>query len=710
MEIRGRRVLVCDCEKTMPIQSGRLEKACQAAGAAGAIDLNTQLCRAQLDNFHAALSSGTPLLVACTQEAPLFTEVAYEDLPEADLRFTNIRETAGWAEAADGPAATAKMAALLAEAALDIQPSPSVAYESKGVCLVYGRDERAIEAGKRLAGRLEVTVLLTGAAEILPPAMMDVPVFRGTIVSANGHLGAFAVNVDGYGPALPSSRAALDYEPPRNNAFSECDLILDLTGGQPLFPAHERRDGYLRPDPGDPVAVERALFDLVEMVGEFEKPRYIKSDAEICAHSRNHQTGCTRCLDVCPVSAITPDGDHVAIDPHVCGGCGMCASVCPTGAASYQLPAGDSLFDRLRVLLSAYLAAGGAAGGEAPVLLPHDGRHGRAMIDLMARSGRGLPGAVIPFHINEVTQVGLDFFAAAFAYGAAQIAFLIGPEKRDDLAGLASQIGLAEAVMDGLGYGGGRIHLFDQLDPEAVEAGLHDLAPRAAPPAGSFLPVGGKRTRTTLALRHLHDHAPRKIELLALPPGAPFGFVRVEVRGVEGGEVEGGGCTLCLSCVSACPTGAMMDDPERPWLGFNEEACIQCGLCRTTCPESVITLEPRLNFAEAARSPVTQHQQQPFHCIRCGKPFGVRGTVEHIAGKLAGKHSMFQGSDQIERIMMCDDCRVVVQFEVPDAPLAAAPRPIPRTTDDYLREREIEAARAKLLEDRAKGKNGNGEA
>ena len=49
---------------------------------------------------------------------------------------------------------------------------------------------------------------------------------------------------------------------------------------------------------------------------------------------------------------------------------------------------------------------------------------------------------------------------------------------------------------------------------------------------------------------------------------------------------------------------------------------------------------------------------------------------------------------------MCEDCRVVVQFDAPDAPLKGAERPRPRTTDDYLREREIEEARAKVLAER----------
>ncbi len=689
MEMRGKRVLVCDCEASMPLDAGKLTKACQAAGGEGEFELNTQLCRAQLGNFQQAILGQAPVLVACTQEAPLFTELAAEDNPEVALGFVNIRERAGWSEQA--AEATPKIAALLAEAALDIEPSRSVGLKSGGVCLVYGKDARALEAAKQLAGRLEVTLLLTEPGEIVPPGVMDVPIFRGTIAQAKGHLGAFGINLRGYAPATPSARGALSFEAPRDTAFSECDLILDLTGGAPLFPAHEKRDGYLRPDPDDPVAVQKALFELTDMVGEYEKPRYIVYDAEICAHSRSRQTGCTRCLDLCPTSAIVSAGDGVEIDPHVCAGCGACASACPTGAASYQFPAGDSLFQRLRELLGAYRGAGGAD----PVLLRHDTGHGQDLIGAIAHTGRGLPARVLPFPLNEVTQVGLDFLATAFAYGAAQIAVLANPAKADELGALAEQIGLAETVMEGLGYGGGRVQVLSERDPDAVERALYGLAARAAAPAGNFLPMGGKRSRTMLALRHLHAQAPTPVEILPLPQGAPFGGVSV---GVEG-------CTLCLACVGACPTGALMDDPERPWLGFNEEACVQCGLCRVTCPESVIALVPRLNFTDEARRAVTKNEQEPFNCVRCGKPFGVRSTIERIADQLAGKHEMFASPEQIERIKMCDDCRVVVQFEAGDAPFKGPDRPKIRTTDDDLREREIEEARAKLLAERAAEKS-----
>src|SRR3546814_17639749 len=94
-----------------------------------------------------------------------------------------------------------------------------------------------------------------------------------------------------------------------------------------------------------------------------------------------------------------------------------------------------------------------------------------------------------------------------------------------------------------------------------------------------------------------------------------------------------------LACVSACPTGALLDDEKRPWLGFREEACVQCGLCRATCPEKVIALEPRPNFTTTAMSAVTLNEEEPFECIRCGKPFSMRNSTTTLASQPACPHT-----------------------------------------------------------------------
>lgn len=673
MEINGKTVLVCDCNGTMSIDGKALAKAC---GAAPGLDVNTLLCRSQVSNLERALYAGLPVVVACTQEAPLFAEVRAEIGVDTDLTFVNIREHAGWSD--EGERALPKMAALIAEAALDIPPTGSITLKSSGVTLIYGRDEAAIEAATQIADRLDCTVLLSKPGDIVPPRLAAVPVFRGTVTGVKGHLGAFEVVVNDYAPTVPSSRGKLTFEGARDGASSTCDLILDLTGNPPLFSAHEKRDGYLRADPKDPKAVQEALFELVELAGEFEKPSYVVYDAGLCAHSRSKKTGCTRCLDVCPTGAITPAADHVAIDAYVCAGCGSCAAVCPTGAATYDLPPRDALFERLRTVLTTYHDAGGTHA----VLLIHDGNHGEEILSAMARQGGGLPANVIPFRVNSVSQVGFDLFAAALGLGASQIRLLVDPRHRDELAGLATQVGLAETAMSGLGFGAGRVTVIDTIDPEVVQAELYGAAP-AAPKASSFVTRGNKRGLTLLALRHLRDVAPTPIDTLPLAPGAPFGTIEVNVEG----------CTLCLSCVGACPTGALIDNPDWPMLRFIEDACVQCGLCKATCPEKVIGLKPRLNLSDAAKSPAVIKEENPAHCIRCGKAFGVRGAIEKVVEKLAGKHWMFQDSVAAERIRMCEDCRLVVQYERGQDPFTGPPRPVPRTTEDYLRERDARAAR-----------------
>ncbi|MFE1599842.1 4Fe-4S binding protein [Methylobacterium sp. ID0610] len=656
-----------------------LDAAAIGKGCGGRLVTADQLCGRELDRFREALAAGGPVTVSCTLQAPLFDEVAEEMAAEDRVAYAKIRETAGWST--EAASAGPKMAALLAAASEPVPVAGTVPLESRGVALIYGRDEAAVEAGRRLAAHLDVTVLLTPGGEVAPLHRNTFPVLQGRVRGAKGHLGAFELRIDDYALPAPSSRNRLVFGPARDGAVSTCDLVLDLSGNPPLFPAHDLRSGYLRADPRDPAAVERALAEASHLVGAFDKPRFIDFHGALCAHSRSRITGCTRCLEVCPTGAIAPAGDSVAIDPFVCAGCGSCAAVCPTGAAAYALPPADALMRRLRSLMRAYRAAGGARA----LVLFHDGEHGEPLIDALGRSGEGLPAHVLPVQVNEVTQIGPEAIVALFAYGAAAIRMLVRARPKHDLTPLHGTIGLGDAVARALGYGpetgAAVVATIETDDPDVLGEALRAAAlgrPTSAP--AGLVPDGPKRDVLRHALREMHIAAPDPVARVPLPAGAPFG----------GLDFRSQDCTLCLACVGACPTQALSDSTEKPLLAFNESLCVQCGLCAATCPEDVISLRPQVDFGAWAAPRRIMKEEEPFCCTQCAKPFGTRATIERVIERLRGQHWMFSGAggeDRIRSLMMCEDCRVEAALNQGFDPHAMPERTKPRTSEDYIRER-----------------------
>ncbi|GHE02510.1 4Fe-4S ferredoxin [Defluviimonas sp. 20V17] len=665
------RLFLCNCEGSMDVAPGGLGKAlariAEGGGDAPEISFHRQLCRAELGKFETALTRGAPICVGCTQESALFAEVA-QDAGREDLRFANIRETAGWAD--EGANAAPKMAALLAAAMRPAAPARLREVESDGLCLVIGAGQAAFDAATRLNRTLSVTLLLTDPGDLILPQSMDFPVFSGKVQRASGSLGGFDLIIDGYAALLPSSRGTAEFTMARDGVRTSCSVIFDMSGAAPLFSRPEGRDGYLRADPRDRAAVAEAVFDASDLVGSFEKPIYVRYNAAACAHERSKITGCNKCLDHCPAGAILPDGDGVRVDPGICGGCGNCAAHCPTGAISYAYPERGDLIDQVQLLARAYLAA----GGKAPALLLHDGHHGAALIGAVARYGRGLPARVIPWQLHSASGVGHDLIAAALAAGFSQVVVLGDPARAEEFAALQAEAVLAEALIAGFGLMGARVVTLLEADPDAVEAALYALpalAPitRAAPAAR-----GTKREIARAALTALAEAGKPPSPVFALPDTAPYGTVEVDTEA----------CTLCLACVSACPADALRDAPDQLQLRLVEAACVQCGLCAATCPENAIRLSPRMNLAPGAMQPVTLNEDEPAECISCGKPFAAAGMLRAVERTLAGKHRMFASDDAARLLRMCEACRLAELSKGGADPFAIAHPRRTRTSDDYL--------------------------
>lgn len=644
-----KRLITCDCSGSQQID---------ATGLSDATGLDvappcTALCTRQITVAADAISHGDAM-IACQQEARTFVELA-DEMGAAPPPLVDLRDRAGWT--ADAASTLPKMAALVAEARLPATSGKSVDVTSEGVCVILGDADVALPAAEALSPYLSVTVLLSDAPDLPETRAFDVTL--GRLRRATGALGGFTLRLDGVQQIVPGGRGEFTLTEPRDGGTAICDILLDLTGGTPLFPAHDKREGYLRADPAHAPDVATAVMAASHLVGTFEKPLYVRAEPQLCAHSRAEQSGCSRCLDLCPTGAILPKGDHVTIDPMICAGCGACSSVCPSGAISYDAPPVEATLTRVQTLAKAYLAA----GGHAPRLLVVDA-HGSEMIRLAARHGRGLPADVIPFELEAMGAFGHTEAVAALAAGFAHVALVPGPKV--DLIATQAQMELAAAI-----GGQDRIAILDIADPDALSDHLFDHS-APAPDHTPVRPMGTRRQVTRQAARALHP----TLDTLALPAGAPYGAV----------EVNTDACTLCLSCVSLCPSGALGDNPDLPQLRFQEDACLQCGLCASVCPEDAITYDPRLNLTDAALDQVVLNQEEPFACIECGALFGVKSTVERVMEKLAG-HTMFANGDALKMVQMCDTCRVNAQYHSENNPFAGGERPRPRTTDDYLSKR-----------------------
>ena len=694
--------LICNCNRTMPLNA-------QALGTAldESLTEHTALCRREAGAFQRAAKSSDTLVVACTQESRLFTELSEQTegavpLDVRPIRFVNIRETGGWGR--EAAQATPKQAALLAAAALpDPEPVPTVTYRSAGRLLIIGALEAAEQAAALVDDALDVTILAQGGAGM---QARRYPVLAGRLQRLSGWLGAFTLEWTKSNPidldlctrcnaclqACPEDAIGLDYQidldlcKGHRACVKACeavgainfqreaetlddkfDLVLDLRE-QPAFTQHALPQGYVHLPQGlQGSGAVQALLQLRDRVGEFEKPKFFTYKQKLCAHGRNEKVGCNACVDICSASAVSSDlkRNQIVVNPNLCVGCGACTTACPTGALSYAYPRASEQGVKLRTVLSVFHKA----GGRNAALLLHSQEAGTAMVDdlgraaALDRSVRGVPARVVPLPLWHAASTGIDLWLSAFAYGANQVWVLVtGEEAPQYVAALREQMAVAEAVVQGLGYGGEHFRVIEARDARdlmALDAALGAPAAQGVHQRASFAVQPEKRATLDLALEHLLQDSARNAqrtaaEAIALPAASPWGTL----------QVNRDACTLCLSCVSACPASALQDNAERPQLRFIEKNCVQCGLCAKTCPENAITLEPRLLLGDARRQPRVLNEAKPFECVRCGKPFGTLKGVELMIAKLGG-HAMFQGEAQ-ERLKMCGDCRVVDIYSNPD--------------------------------------------
>jgi len=123
--------------------------------------------------------------------------------------------------------------------------------------------------------------------------------------------------------------------------------------------------------------------------------------------------------------------------------------------------------------------------------------------------------------------------------------------------------------------------------------------------------AGRQSAASSDALRELQRVAPAPIDVVALPAGAPSARSRA----------TGGAPCACVRV--GVPTGALSDDPTAD-LALHRGCLRAVRLCKANLPREGDRLTPQLDLRPGAREARVLKTEEPFPCVRCGKPFGVR--------------------------------------------------------------------------------------
>ncbi|EKO3416801.1 4Fe-4S binding protein [Vibrio fluvialis] len=509
---------------------------------------------------------------------------------------------------------------------------PTVSYESGGHTLILGPTSLIERTALQLSQMASVTLLSIDGEQ----GTHDKLYFADT-VEISGFLGAFKVTVENHGLNINLANAAIDHD-----CF---DIVLDMSLNG-VMNEEVPVPGYFPVGRGFP-KLSDALEEIPELMGTFDKPKYFRLDTDLCAHSSRGVKGCERCVDACPAGALSSEGSdktghRIQINPYLCQGVGTCATSCPTEAIHYALPNPTDTQKFIERLLNNYHQA----GGEKPIVLICSSRH--EQYNLMAL--RVLPENVIPVTVEELPSVGIDTWFAALVNGATQVLFAASRHMPPTILRILNQeVSMAQSFLAHLGI---RKETIDILYLESLREAAPTLCDE---PLGLNLGEleGKKRDRLYVALDALATARGTEPSAQPLAATAPYGAI----------ECSTTDCTLCMSCVAVCPTRALHHEGDSPSLKFIEQDCVQCGLCVKACPEKALTAVQQLNWNAAQRqSVVTLHQEEPAKCLRCHKPFAPQSMITMLQNKLRG-HSHFSDQASLDRIAMCEDCRVVDVFE-----------------------------------------------
>ena len=356
-------------------------------------------------------------------------------------------------------------------------------------------------------------------------------------------------------------------------------------------------------------------------------------DPAICQYQGRRNDLCAKCVEVCPTVAILKnDEKRELVFSHIdCIGCGECVSVCPSGALKFA-PLPQSVFYEISKLYK----------GKIPLLIAEGEISSALKIEL--------PCGVLPFGIFGSKQIDeVNLLSAMQESGSSVIVY-----GADAGEGTREAVGLINGISRAI-YGKDAVFLARNLAELQEALGFA----QSAQPWGLSINEQGLSKKEIFSKR-----------VSAMVGEGSFGTVKSGER-LRFGEVSinESSCTLCLSCVGACNTGALYADNSDNSIKFNASLCTTCNYCVLSCAEKD-TMALNISGVRLAPEFFTYRmlaKDELFKCIECGKEFATTKAVMKIADMMGAHFS--SEPEKMKTLFCCGDCKakIMIKKQIEDA-------------------------------------------
>lgn len=306
--------------------------------------------------------------------------------------------------------------------------------------------------------------------------------------------------------------------------------------------------------------------------------------ARRCVRRLHQASSCTKCVEACPVHAVSVKSRSVEIDAASCTGCGACSAVCPAEALYMRTPGASqerAFLERLKdadTLSIACAQAAGEARHMADLTTACLGTMDMSPVaSLAVRTGGACTLHVIHGDCRRCSRRCVSFdplermrrWQVALSRTAPEVTLELHAAPKSVDTGRRQFWGrlLRKAELDT-----GRNVPFD----EASLARLETVPLRTVPPA---------RGRWLEALKTASEKGAEALSCMMEAPGRP---------GFWAPRIDNGACTACGLCPTVCPTAALEEEKLNgvTLMKVTTSKCIGCGLCANICFRNAVQMLP----------------------------------------------------------------------------------------------------------------------